>query len=129
MILVPYFWDTTNPDWSTLGLFLCSGGRAVWSLDDTDTDAEIRAMLAENGFPVARLHRQSGTVHAEIDRSRLKMSHFYQWSEIDYKTSEEDVWRIFKIPCALWSCPVFKEKFWKSAALPFDRCLVPVTPV
>lgn len=125
MILIPYFWDTTNPNWTTLGLFLSSGGREAWELDDSETDAEIMAQLLENGFPVTRLTRLGGAVYALIDQSRLKMAHFYHWSEVNH--TSEDVWRTLNIPNALWSCPVFKEHFWKSAALPFDATLVPAS--
>jgi hypothetical protein len=127
MILVPYFWDTTNPNWTTLGVFLSSGGREVWTLDDSETDAEITSQLLENGFPVTGLTHQGNVVYALIDQARLKMTHFYQWSEVNHKSSQEDVWRTFKIPNALWSCLVFKEHFWKSAALPFDGSLVPTS--
>ena len=125
MILVPYFWDTTNPNWTTLGVFLSSGGREAWELDGSETDSEIMAQLLENGFPVTHLSRTGNTVCAHVDLARLKMDHFYHWSEINHTSSKEDVWRTFKIPNALWTCPVFKEHFWKSAALPFDATLVP----
>ena len=105
-------------NWIRLGLFLCTGGRSAWSIDDTDTDVQITEMLLENGFPVTKLHRTKTITYAEIDYSRLNMKNFYTWDEIQPRTSEEDVWRILKIPVALWSCPVFKEHFWKSASLP-----------
>jgi hypothetical protein len=127
MILVPYFWDTANPNWTTLGVFLSSGGKEAWDLDDSETDAEIMSQLLENGFPVTDLTHVDNIVYARIDLTRLKMDHFYHWSEVNYKSSEEDVWRTFKIPNALWSCTVFKEHFWKSAALPFDGSLVPTS--
>ena len=125
MILVPYFIDKVNPDWTSLGIFLCNGGRAVWDLDESDTDSEITAMLLENGFPIIQLRRSGTTIFAEVDFTRLKMDHFYIWSEINHTTSEKDVWRIFKIPNALWSCLVFKEQYWKSVTLPFDTNLIP----
>jgi hypothetical protein len=127
MILVPYFWDTVNPDWTTLGVFLSSGGKEAWMLEDSETDAEIIAQLLENGFPVTKLTRLGAAVYALIDQARLKMAHFYQWSEVNHTSSEEDVWRTLNIPNALWSCPVFKEHFWKSTALPFDGSLVPAS--
>jgi hypothetical protein len=44
------------------------------------------------------------------------------WSEIDPKTSEEDVWRTYRIPTALWSDPVFKEHWWRtSGVLPLSE--------
>jgi len=125
MILVPYFWNTTNPNWTTLGLFLSNGGREAWTLDGTETDGDITDMLLENGFPVAGLIRTKNAVYASVDENRIKMAHFYQWSEMN--PTSEDVWRIFQIPTALWSCPVFKDHYWKAAALPFDGSLVPAS--
>jgi len=126
MILIPFFWDTTNKDWARFGIFLCSGGREVWSVDDSDTESEIRSMLLENGFPVLEFTKTDGVMYARIDHIRLKLSHFYLWDQVNPKKSEEDVWRIIKIPRALWSCDVFKEQFWKTACLPIriGLCLV-----
>ena len=123
MILIPYFLDLKSPDWMRLGLFLCEGGRSAWYIDDTDTDKALKKMLLENGFPVENLERVNGTVYAKIAHSGLKMSDFYMWHEVDPKTSEHDVWRIFNVPTALWSCPVFKEHFWKTANLPMPAPL------
>jgi len=116
MILIPYFIDTSK-DWIQLGLFLCSGGREVWSVDGTDK--QVAKMLATNGFPVLTMDKQSDALYAKIDLTKLQMVDFYTWDEVDPKTSEEDCWRIFNIPKALWSCPVFKEHYWKAANLPF----------
>jgi hypothetical protein len=126
MLLIPYFWDTSNSNWTSLGLFLCSGGDAAWSVDATDTDKQIKDMLSENGFPVAALTRSAdhNVIYAEIDRSKLNLSDFYLWSDLDSPTSDTDVWRILKIPTALQSCPVFTEQFWLHARLPFDSALV-----
>ena len=118
MILVPYFSDTQKPNWMRIGIFLCEGGRSTWYIEDSDKDKEIKKMLLTNGFPVEKLERVNGTVYAKIAHSGLKMGDFYMWNEVDPKTSENDVWRIFNIPTALWSCPVFKEQFWKSTNLP-----------
>ena len=119
MLLIPYFKDTTNPDWLQLSLFLCEGGRSIWSVDDM-TDKEIKKMLKDNGFPVVKLERHESTVYAAIDRSKLSMSDFYQWDEINPNATSEskDIWRTLQIPLALLSCPVFKEHFWKSARVP-----------
>ena len=90
----------------------------MWYVDDTDTDKALKKMLLDNGFPVEKLERINGTVYAKITYSSLKMGDFYMWHEVDHKTSEQDVWRTFNVPTALWSCPVFKEHFWKTANLP-----------
>ena len=92
-------------------------------MDDKDKDKAILKMLKENGFPALGLKRQAGLLLASID-PKVNLSEFYMWDEIDPVTAQEDVWRIFTIPAALWTCPVFREHFWKSA------CLTPVlTPV
>jgi hypothetical protein len=117
MILAPYFWNTTDPNWFKLGIFLCAGGRELWNVDDKDTDKAILKMLKENGFPVLGLKRQPGLILASID-PKANLSEFYTWDEIDPRNSSEDVWRTFMIPAALWTCPVFREHFWKSSGLP-----------
>ena len=115
MLLIPYFIDS-NSNWTKLSLFLCEGGRSVWSVDISDK--EIRVLLKENGFPTVKLEHIGNTVYAAIDPCKLKMSDFYQWTEINPKTAEQDVWRTLSIPLALWSCPVFKEHFWATTGLP-----------
>jgi len=117
MILAPYFCDTSNPEWLKLGIFLCSGGHQMWNVDDKDKDKEILKMLKENGFPVLGMKKHTGLILALID-PKVNLSEFYMWDEIDPVNSQEDVWRIFTIPVALWTCPVFKEHFWKSTGLP-----------
>lgn len=117
MILAPYFWNTSDPNWFKLGVFLCAGGRELWNVDDKEKDKAILKMLKENGFPVLGLKRQAGLLLASID-PKADLSDFYMWNEIDPVTAQEDVWRVFTIPIALWSCPVFREHFWKSAGLP-----------
>ena len=115
MILVPYFCKTT-PNWTTLGLLLCSGGREMWSINDKDK--AIIKMLNENGIPVLDLKKEDDVIYTKIDHSNLNLSEFYIWDEIDHLTFNEDVWRTYNIPNALWSCPIFKESFWKSSGLP-----------
>lgn len=117
MILIPFFWDTSDLNWIQFGVFLCSGGRQFWSVDDTDTDDQIREMLQENGFPTLEIKRTPDSIFAEIDRETIQISNFYLWSEINPKTSEEDVWRLYKIPKALWSCPIFKEHWWRTSGI------------
>lgn len=126
MLLIPYFWDTSNSNWTSLALFLCSGGDAAWSVDATDTDKQIMSMLSENGFPVTALTRSAdhNAMYAHIDSSKLNLSDFYLWSELDRPKIDTDVWRILHIPNALQSCPVFTEQFWFHAKLPFDCALV-----
>lgn len=97
-------------------MFLRSGGRELWS--EEGTDKAIQKMLKENGFPVLNIKKEQGVIYAQIDNSKLLMDDFYKWDEIDPQVSEEDVWRTFLIPSALWTCPVFKENFWKSSGLP-----------
>ncbi len=76
-------------------------------------------MLKENGFPLISLKTEQGIMYANIDSTKLNMSDFYQWSELDDPLkSEDDVWKTFLIPTALWSCPVFKQEFWASSGLP-----------
>jgi hypothetical protein len=125
MILIPFFWDTRGADWIRFGVFLCSGGREVWSVDDTDTESDIREMLLENGFPVDELIQINTVIYARIRYADLKLSSFYLWNQVDPAKSEEDVWRLFQIPKGMWSCQVFKEKFWKISKLPvqFDVTL------
>jgi hypothetical protein len=118
MILVPFFWDCHGTkDWINFGVFLCSGGRQYWSVDDGTSSEEVTSMLSENGFPVINISVKDNMIFAEIDRQQINMDDFYLWSEIDPKTSEQDVWRVYKIPAALWSCPIFKQHFWKTSNL------------
>lgn len=112
-MLLPFF-KVITPNWIKLGLFLCDGGRSVWSTDTTDT----MGLLEENGFPVLQIITVGETVYAEIDPKTLRMDNFYQWSDINPTTSDCDSWRTLHIPVALWSCPVFKEHFWSQAKLP-----------
>ena len=118
MRLVPYF-HTTDLNWITLGIFLSEGGRSTWEIENTDTETDIRALLKDNGFPILNIDKKAEAVYAKIDETSIKMDDFYLWTEINPKTSENDVWRTLSIPVALWTCPVFKEQFWRSAALPF----------
>jgi hypothetical protein len=117
MILIPYFWDRTNEYWIRFGVFLCSGGRQYWSVDDTDTDEQIKEMLYTNGFPVLELWHTPVGIFGEIDYEKMNLSTFYLWSEIEPKKSEEDIWRIYKIPKVLWSDPVFKEHWWITSGI------------
>jgi hypothetical protein len=117
MILLPYFIDTSNPNWTKLNLFLSEGGKGFWHTDDTEK--QVKKMLKENGFPLISLKTEQGVMYASIDSTKLNMSDFYQWSELtETQTSQEDIWRTFLIPNALWSCPVFKQEFWQSTGLP-----------
>lgn len=117
MILLPYFIDETNPNWFKINLFLSYGGKTFWHTDDTEK--EVKKMLKENGFPLLSLKTEQGVMYANIDSTKLNMSEFYQWSELtDPQVAEDDVWRTFLIPKALWSCPVFKQEFWASTGLP-----------
>jgi hypothetical protein len=114
MILIPFFWDTRDPNWIQFGAFLCSAGRQYWSVEDS---SGVEAMLSENGFPVTQVTTVDDTIFAEIDYETLNLDDFYLWSEVDNKTSDQDVWRLYKIPASLWSCPVLKEHFWKTSGL------------
>jgi len=117
MILLPYFIDASNPNWLTLNLFLSDGGKTFWHTDDTEK--QVKKMLKDNGFPLLSLKTEQGIMYANIDSTKLNISDFYQWSELaDPQISQEDVWRTFLIPKALWSCPVFKQGFWESTGLP-----------
>jgi len=117
MILLPYFIDASNPNWLKINLFLSDGGKAFWHTDDTEK--QVKKMLKDNGFPLLSLKTEQGIMYANIDSTKLNISEFYQWSELeDPQNSAEDVWRTFLIPIALWSCPVFKGEFWASSGLP-----------
>jgi hypothetical protein len=122
MLLIPFFWDThEKKGWIKFGVFLCSAGREVWSVDDTSTDADIKNLLEGNGFPLIKITRMQTATFARIDSSKLKLSDFYLWSEVDPEKSEEDVWRIYNIPQTLWSCEIFKEHFWNTSdILPYS---------
>jgi len=115
MLLIPFFWDTRQPGWIKFGVFLCSAGREIWSVDDNSTDDEITNLLTENGFPVSNISRENTATFVEIDYKNINLDDFYLWSDVDPKTSEHDVWRIYSIPKSLWSCKVFKENFWKTS--------------
>ena len=128
MILLPYFIDTSNPNWLKLTLFLSDGGKGFWHTDDTEK--QVKKMLKDNGFPLLSLKTDQGVIYANIDSTKLNMSEFYQWSELEDPTrSEEDVWRTLLIPIALWSCPVFKEQFWISTGLPLVSTSPPLFSV
>jgi hypothetical protein len=116
MFLIPYFIDSSNPNWFKVNVFLCSGGRQIWSVEAKDK--VILKMLKDNGFPVLHLKKDQDYIFACIDHAKLHLSDFYTWSEVDPLSSEEDVWRTFLIPSALWTCPVFRDDFMKSSALP-----------
>jgi hypothetical protein len=116
MILVPYFIKRTD-DWIMLSIFLSLGGRQGWHIEP-GTDKVILNMLKENGFPVKTLEKTSNLILAHVDSSKINLSSFYTWEEINPQTSEEDIWRTLKIPVSLWSCDVFRENFIKLANLP-----------
>ena len=122
MLLIPFSWDTTTKKgWIKFGVFLCSAGREIWSMDDTSTDADIKSLLEGNGFPVLKITRMSTATFVHVDHNNLKLNDFYLWSEVDPDKSQEDVWRIYNIPQALWTCEVFKEHFWKTSdILPYS---------
>jgi len=122
MLLIPFFWDLNNKKgWIKFGAFLCSAGREIWSVDDMSTDADIKSLLEGNGFPVLKITRMPSATFVHVDHNNLKLSDFYLWSEVDPDKSQEDVWRIYNIPQALWSCAVFKEQFWKTSdILPYS---------
>lgn len=114
MILVPYFIER-KVNWINVNVFLSSGGRQAWHID-AEKDKAILKMLKENGFPVLKLEKDTH-VYAEVDNT-IDLSPFYTWDEVDPETSEEDVWRTLKIPVSLWTCPIFRESFFKEANLP-----------
>jgi hypothetical protein len=96
---------------------LSEGGKSFWHTDDTEK--QVKKMLKENGFPLISLKTEQGVMYANIDASKLNRNDFYSWSELtDPSKAEDDVWRTFLIPVALWSCPVFKQEFWVSSGLP-----------
>lgn len=127
MILVPYFRDTRNPNWTKYGVFLCEGGSSLWSVDDKATLASVKKLLKDNDFPLLNLKKLDGTLYAEIDSLKLNLDQFFLWSELPLG-SEQDVWRILPVPTALWSCEVFKEHFCKESGLP-NQALKPLNTV
>lgn len=118
MILLPITVYEKNGGWFDLGLFLCDGGHALWSIDDSMTDKEITEMLLENGFPVSKLVHHENLVIAAIDSTRLRVEHFYLWAELDPDNASEDCWRFISIPTSLWSDPVFQSYLWKEVGYP-----------
>jgi len=114
MLLIPYF-SYKSAGWTKLGVFLCSAGRQIWEVADTDTDKQIKQMLKENGFPLVKLHRTPKVIFAEM-KPDINLQEFYLWSEVDLN-SDEDVWRIYNIPSELWPCQVFREHFWKTSGI------------
>jgi hypothetical protein len=117
MKLIPYFINTEGSEWIKLSVFLRSGGREIWELDDGDKDKTIKKMLEENGFPVLDMKREPGHIFASINSKAIKMGEFYSWAEVDPATSDEDIWRDFLIPRSLWSCSVFRDHYCKSSGL------------
>ena len=115
MILVPYICNTTNPNWIQLAIFLRTGGREMWSVDNPDEIAEI---LSQNGFPVEITVRGSDITYAKVRQDEIHMPDFYTWDEIDPSVSEQDVWRFFKIPRSLWTCDVFRQHYIRETGLP-----------
>jgi len=115
MILVPYFIERSDM-WITLNIFLSSGGREAWHIEP-EKDKAILKMLKENGFPVLNLEKTTQAIYAHIDKS-IDLSSFYTWTEVNPETSEDDVWRRLTMPVSLWSCPIFRENFFKAANLP-----------
>jgi hypothetical protein len=116
MILIPYFWKQTST-LATLGVFLRDGGSSLWSVEDKATLASIKSLLKENGIPSLTVKKNDGVFYANIDVNQLDLNEFYLWNEIPLG-SENDVWRLLKIPLALWSCSVFRDTFSKEAGLP-----------
>jgi len=115
MILIPYFLSK-EANWANFGLFLRDGGSSLWSVEAKTTLAGVKKLLKENGFPVLSVKKMGDVFYAEI-RPTINLSEYYLWSDLPVG-SDEDVWRTFKIPLALWSCLVFKEHFFKETKLP-----------
>lgn len=115
MILIPYFWKS-DANWATFGIFLCEGGRSLWSIEDKTSVAAAKKLLVENGFPVLKVVKKDSAIYAEISPD-LNLADYYLWNEMT-PGSSEDVWRTFRIPMALWPCPVFNEIFCRESKLP-----------
>jgi hypothetical protein len=80
------FWDTDDKKgWIKFGVFLCSAGREIWSVDDASKDSEIKSMLEGNGFPVVKITRMPSATFVHVDHNNLKLSDFYLWSEVYYE--------------------------------------------
>ena len=122
MILIPYFWKHTD-NWIQFGVFLRDGGQSLWSVGDKESLKSIKQMLKENDMPTLSLSKSNGVLHAEIDANILDLTQFYLWDEVSLG-SENDVWRILKIPRSLWSCPVFKNQYCKDTNLP--ECILSI---
>ena len=118
MILLPYFVEKTE-NWIFVNVFLSNGGRQAWHIE-SQKDKDILKMLKDNGFPVNTLNKKNGVYYAITDKSKLDLTSFYTWEEVNPEASEEDVWRKLTIPVSLWSCPIFRENFCKNANLPLE---------
>ena len=116
MILIPFFYKHTN-EWTILHVFLREGGTSLWSVDAKESLKNIKMMLKDNGLPVVNLIEKNATLYARIDAEKLNLDDFYMWNDVNLG-SDFDVWRTFQIPVALWSCPVFKYEYCKSAYVP-----------
>ena len=117
MILIPYFFSkTSNGEWYNVGLFLCDGGKTLWS-EEGMTDTEIQTMLLENGFPIMEygLLRRNGICFAEVSILQMNFSDFYSWED---DIVQNDLWRTLQIPCSLWKCPIFQHEFCKESKIP-----------
>lgn len=106
MLLIPYFWDTTQSK-KRLGVFLSEGGNSLWNLDDTETHDSIIALLEDNEFPVTDLTYANGAVYALIDYSQISLRDFYL--STDPSVSDKDVWQIFDIPTIVLTSEEFKS--------------------
>ena len=106
MLLIPYFWDTTQFDKTRLGIFLSEGGNSLWNLDTVAHDSII-ALLEDNDFPVTGLTYGNDIVYANIDYGQISLSDFY--ISTDPNVSEKDVWQIFDIPNTVLASEEFKS--------------------
>ena len=109
MILIPFFLDLTHP--IRIGVFQSEGGRSFWQIGDTHSHFTILALLIENGFPVVSLETIGQIVYARIDHTQLKLNDFFLLSDVDPKTSDKDVWQIFRISSRQWITKKFKQWF------------------
>jgi hypothetical protein len=116
MIVLPYFIDRSNDNWIKLNVFMIEGGRSLWYTEDTEK--QVKKMLKANGFPLLSYKVDNSVIYANVDNTKLNLSEFYIWDEVDPKTSDKDLWRTYYIPNALWSCPIFKQDFITTSGLP-----------
>jgi hypothetical protein len=109
MILIPYaVYKSQKANWLKIGIFLMDGGKALWDIGGDDP----KAILADSGFPVKSVRALGDQIWAEIDSTRLDLTDFYTWDEVDPEAATQDLWKFTMAPSELWTDPVFQQHLW-----------------